>query len=114
MRFFLISGFSCPDARDSIPCVVMAAIGIRSITQSWETVRYELLNTRFAIFSSKSKISSRAPHPTLLRELAVKRIDFQPEFYLTDSWGCPDKVPSSASLLPRGPEAPQAGGGADR
>jgi hypothetical protein len=29
----------------------------------------------------------------LLRELAAKRIAFQPSFYLTDSWGCPDRVP---------------------
>jgi hypothetical protein len=29
----------------------------------------------------------------LEREFAVKGIEFQPSFYLTDSWGCPDRVP---------------------
>ncbi len=72
----------------------MAAEGIRSITQSWETVRYELLNTRICDLPLKIEDSPLAlPTRRLLRELAVKRITFKPEFYLTDSWGCPDKVP---------------------
>jgi hypothetical protein len=72
----------------------MAAEGIRSITQSWETVRYELLNTR--IVDLRLRIEGSAVEPAvrrLLREMASRRLAFQPEFYLTDGWGCPDRVP---------------------
>ncbi len=72
----------------------MATEGIRSITQSWETVRYELLNTRICDLQLKIEGSPlEVPTRRLQRELAAKRIAFKPEFYLTDSWGCPDKVP---------------------
>jgi hypothetical protein len=30
----------------------------------------------------------------LEQELAAKGVDYVPSFYLTDSWGCPDKVPA--------------------
>ncbi len=72
----------------------MAAEGIKSITQSWETVRFELLNTRISDLPLKIEGSPlEGPTKRLLRELAAKRIGFTPKFYLTDSWGCPDKVP---------------------
>jgi hypothetical protein len=72
----------------------MAPEGIRSITQSWETVRYELLNTRVCDLQLRLEGSPLdTPTRRLLRELADKRIAFKPQFYLTDSWGCPDKVP---------------------
>jgi hypothetical protein len=72
----------------------MAIEGIRSITQSWETVRYELLNTRICDLPLAIQSSPlEAPTKRLLRELAAKHIAFKPLFYLTDSWGCPDKVP---------------------
>jgi hypothetical protein len=29
----------------------------------------------------------------LHRELEAKRVPFKPDFYLTDAWGCPDRVP---------------------
>jgi hypothetical protein len=72
----------------------MAVEGIRSITQSWETVRYELLNTRICDLPLAIPGSPmEAPTKRLVRELTAKRIAFKPLFYLTDSWGCPDKVP---------------------
>jgi hypothetical protein len=68
--------------------------GIRSITQSWETVRYELLNTRICDLQLHMEGSPlETPTQKLMKELAAKRIAFKPQFYLTDSWGCPDKVP---------------------
>ncbi len=72
----------------------MAAEGIRSITQSWETVRYELLNTR--IVDLRLRIDGSPVEQSvrrLLREMAARRLAFQPDFYLTDGWGCPDRVP---------------------
>jgi hypothetical protein len=72
----------------------MAADGIQSIIQSWETVRFELLNT--AISSLNVSLTSSLLEPftrRLLREMDAKRIAFQPSFYLTDGWGCPDRVP---------------------
>jgi hypothetical protein len=72
----------------------MATGSIRSITQSWETVRFELLNTRICDLQLRIDGSPLEPATRrLLRELAAKRIAFKPDYYLTDSWGCPDKVP---------------------
>ncbi len=72
----------------------MASDGIQSIIQSWETVRFELLNTPISSLQISIDGSLLAPFTRrLLREMASKRIAFQPGFYLTDSWGCPDRVP---------------------
>jgi Putative zinc-binding metallo-peptidase len=65
-----------------------------SLLNSWETVRYELLNTR--IRDLKLQIEGSPIEPfirRLYRELVAKGLAFQPECYLTDSWGCPDGVP---------------------
>ncbi len=72
----------------------MAGDSIQSIIQSWETVRFELMNTR--ISDLRISVAGSLLEPItrrLLREMAAKRIVFQPEFYLTDGWGCPDRVP---------------------
>jgi hypothetical protein len=72
----------------------MASETIQSIVQSWETVRFELLNTPIANLGLKVEGSPLEPSTKrLLREMTKKRIAFQPSFYLTDSWGCPDRVP---------------------
>jgi len=72
----------------------MAAKRILSIIQSWETVRYELLNTKISDLRLQIEGSPLEPFTRRLhRELDAKRISFKPDFYLTDSWGCPDKVP---------------------
>lgn len=61
---------------------------------SWETVRCELLHTQICDLGLKIEGSPLEPHTErLLREFAAKGLVFQPSFYLTDTWGCPDRVP---------------------
>src|SRR5438270_5640786 len=65
-----------------------------SLVNSWETVRFELLNTRICDLGLCIEGSPVEPAVRRLhRELADKGLLFQPECYLTDSWGCPDEVP---------------------
>jgi hypothetical protein len=72
----------------------MCAARTLKFVNSWETIRYELLNTRIADLglqiegSPLGRLTRR-----LLSELALKDLRFRPEFYLTDGWGCPDEVP---------------------
>ncbi|HEV3259577.1 MAG TPA: hypothetical protein VG013_22110 [Gemmataceae bacterium] len=68
----------------------------RSLTlvNSWETIRYELLNSRICALELQIEGSPLEPFTQrLYRELAGKGLKFQPAFYLTDGWGCPDEVP---------------------
>ena len=69
--------------------------GLRlSLVNSWETVRYELLNSRICDLGLQIEGSPVEPFVGRLhRELEKKGFDFLPECYLTDSWGCPDGVP---------------------
>jgi len=72
----------------------MSASQTLAVINSWETIRYELLNTRICDLGLKIKGSSLEPLTRqLLEELSAKGVDYQPGFYLTDSWGCPDRVP---------------------
>jgi hypothetical protein len=72
----------------------MSSEGLQSIIQSWETVRFELLSTPISLLGLKIDGSPLEPFTRRLRrEMAQKRIAFQPSFYLTDGWGCPDRVP---------------------
>jgi hypothetical protein len=65
-----------------------------TLVNSWETVRFELLNTRICDFGLKIEGSPIEPAiQRLYRELTTKELRFRPECYLTDSWGCPDEVP---------------------
>jgi hypothetical protein len=65
-----------------------------SLVNSWETIRYELLNSRVCDLKLRIEDSPVEPFVQRLhRELAAKGLKFQPECYLTDSWGCPDEVP---------------------
>src|ERR1700738_2062113 len=65
-----------------------------SLVNSWETVRYELLNSRICDLGIQIEGSPVEPFVNRLhRELAAKGLEFQPECYLTDSGGCPDEVP---------------------
>ena len=82
----------------------MAAAGGRrqyasnqSWTQSgdWETVRRRLLARRICNLGLRIKGSPVEPCIRQLRqELAAKGLDYAPAFYLTDTWGCPDRVPT--------------------
>jgi hypothetical protein len=63
-------------------------------SRNWETVRHKLLQRRVCDLGLRIKGSSIEPLIRQLEgELLVKSIDFVPAFYLTDTWGCPDKVP---------------------
>jgi len=64
------------------------------LVNGWDTIRYELLNTRICDLGLQVDDSAVEPlTQRLYRELSNKGIKFQPEFYLTDGWGCPDEVP---------------------
>ncbi|HSQ36113.1 MAG TPA: hypothetical protein VLQ89_08995, partial [Candidatus Binatia bacterium] len=73
---------------------IMSAKTIQSLVHSLDTVRFELLNTRI---SDLNLSISRSPIEPLVRrlhrELDAKGFRFRPEVYLTDSWGCPDRIP---------------------
>jgi hypothetical protein len=61
---------------------------------SWETIRCELLHSRICdlglkIEGSPIELLVRRLH----REFEAKGFIFRPAFYLTDTWGCPDRVP---------------------
>ncbi len=72
----------------------MATKRTLSLVNGWETIRYELLNTRICDMGLQiqgSPVESFIRR--LYRELELRRFCFQPMCYLTDSWGCPDEVP---------------------
>jgi hypothetical protein len=72
----------------------MSTVRARTVVNSWETVRYELLNTRISDLGLQVEASPVEPFTErLYRELQAKDLRFRPEFYLTDGWGCPDEVP---------------------
>jgi hypothetical protein len=72
----------------------MSAKTIHSLVQSWETVRYELLNTRISDLNLGLAGSPVEPFVRRLhREMEAKRFRFKPDIYLTDGWGCPDRSP---------------------
>lgn len=67
---------------------------VRKITNSWETRKLELFNTRICDLNLQIKGSYIDTHiKKLYHELNQKKLLFKPTFYLTDSWGCPDQVP---------------------
>jgi len=72
----------------------MSAKTIQILVKSWETVRCELLNTRISDLRLRIEGSPLEPFiQRLYRELEAKRIRFKPRVYLTDGWGCPDRMP---------------------
>ncbi len=72
----------------------MSARTIHSLVQSWETVRFELLNRRISDLNLRLEGSPVEPFVRrLYRELDAKGFQFKPSVYLTDGWGCPDKYP---------------------
>ncbi len=72
-----------------------AAARMRSVINAWETVRYELMNTRIRDLSLRIERSPVEPYVLRLkREFAARRFVFVPSFYLTDIWGCPNEVPA--------------------
>ena len=72
----------------------MSGKSIRSLVQSWETVRFELLKTpvsKLCLAVDGSPLERYVRR--LRREMEAKRFRFKPEVYLTDGWGCPDRTP---------------------
>src|SRR5262245_54400475 len=73
---------------------IMAESRAVSLVNGWETVRYELLQTRICDLGLQIEDSEVEPAVSrLYRELSGKQLDFHPKLYLTDGWGCPDEVP---------------------
>jgi hypothetical protein len=72
----------------------MSPARTQRLFNSWETVRYELLNSRICELGLEVEGSPIEPYVRRLRqELKAKGLSFCPEIYPTDSWGCPDEVP---------------------
>ncbi|MCJ7487813.1 MAG: hypothetical protein MUQ25_16840, partial [Candidatus Aminicenantes bacterium] len=72
----------------------MSGKTIQSLVQSWETVRFELLNTRISSLNLSIEGSPVDRFVLRLRrEMEAKRFRLKPEIYLTDGWGCPDRTP---------------------
>jgi hypothetical protein len=64
------------------------------LLNGWDTVRYELLNSRICDLGLQIEESPVRPFvERLYRELEGKGLVYHPEVYATDSWGCPDGVP---------------------
>jgi len=54
-----------------------------------------LLRSRICDLGLRIKGSPLEPFIRQLeRELSAKSVDYAPKFYLTDGWGCPDRVPA--------------------
>ena len=61
----------------------------------WETTRQGLSQRRICDLGLRIKGSPIESFIRQLeRELSAKGVDYVPAFYLTDTWGCPDKVPA--------------------
>ncbi len=72
----------------------MSARTIHSLVQSWETVRFELLNSRISDLNLHIPGSPVEPFVhRLRREMEDRGFRFKPDVYLTDGWGCPDRTP---------------------
>lgn len=73
----------------------MGAARAKLLVTSWNTVRYELLNTRICDLGLKVEGSPLEPLIRQVeRELEAKGLVIRPVFYLSDTWGCPDQVPA--------------------
>jgi hypothetical protein len=72
----------------------MCAARTLRLVNSWETVRFELLNRRVCDLDLRIEASPVEPFiDRLYKELAHRGLGFYPEVYATDAWGCPDEVP---------------------
>ncbi len=61
---------------------------------NWDSVRQRLLQRRICDLGLRIPGSSIEPFIRQLKgEFSAKGLEYVPSFYLTDTWGCPDKVP---------------------
>lgn len=75
--------------------MVMSRSRPAKVISGWETVRFELLNTR--ICDMGLRIEGSPLENAIARvhkELSAKGLKFRPPCYLSDSWGCPNGVPA--------------------
>ncbi|MBI4483720.1 MAG: putative zinc-binding metallopeptidase [Acidobacteria bacterium] len=71
-----------------------AALRARRLIQSWETERFELLNKRICDLDLKLEGTVlQKCIDKLYRELERRHIRFRPACYLSNEWGCPDRIP---------------------
>ncbi len=64
-------------------------------SEKWPVVRGRLLEKRICDLGLRINRSPVSPFvEQLLRELEAKDVNYAPAVYLTNSWGCPDKVPA--------------------
>lgn len=64
------------------------------LVYGWETIRYELLSTKLCDLKVKIEGTSLARKIWRLhKELQAKGLSFKVPCYLSDGWGCPDRVP---------------------
>jgi hypothetical protein len=64
-------------------------------SNNWEIMRQRLLRRRICDLELQLKGSPLEPFLRQLeRELSAKGVDYVPSFYLSDAWGCPDRVPA--------------------
>jgi hypothetical protein len=72
----------------------MSAARAQRLVNSWDTVRFELLNTPICDLGLRIEASPVEPLiQRLYREMEAKALRFKPDFYATDTYGCPDEVP---------------------
>ena len=65
-----------------------------TLSDNWEAVRQRLLQKRVCDLGLRIKGSPIEPFIRQLeQELTAKGLDYTPAFYLSDAWGCPDRVP---------------------
>lgn len=68
--------------------------GVWGRSNNWEDLRQRVCQKRICDLGLRIKGSPLEPFiQQLEQELSAKGVDYMPAFYLTDSWGCPDKVP---------------------
>ena len=64
-------------------------------SDSWEIVQQRLFRRRICDLGLRIEGSPLEPYlQQLKRELSAKGVEYVPTFYLTDAWGCPDRVPA--------------------
>lgn len=72
----------------------MSALRAQRLVNGWETIRFELMNTPICDLGLQLEGSPVEPFMGRLhRELESKGLNFRPDFYATDDWGCPNEVP---------------------
>ncbi|MBP8302603.1 MAG: hypothetical protein KBE04_00585 [Phycisphaerae bacterium] len=71
-----------------------SAYQARTQSDGWQATRKRLLGKRICDLGLRVERSPLEPFiRQLRRELSAKGLDYTPGVYLSDTWGCPDRVP---------------------